>query len=35
MNPWRRRSVLLGLACAPLVRAQEEQTGGDPLGSMQ
>lgn len=30
-----RRGMLAGLAFAPLAWAQEDQTGGDPLGSMQ
>ncbi len=35
MKPLRRRSVLAGLAVAPLAWAQVDHTGGDPLGSMQ
>ena len=35
MKPLRRRSVLASLAVAPLAWAQEDHTGGDPLGSMQ
>lgn len=35
MRHLNRRSMLAGLAVAPLAWAQEDHTGGDPLGSMQ
>lgn len=35
MHHVNRRSVLAGLVFAPLAFAQDDQTGGDPLGSMQ
>lgn len=35
MHHVNRRSVLAGLVFAPVAFAQDDQTGGDPLGSMQ
>jgi len=35
MHHMNRRSVLAGLVFAPVAFAQDDQTGGDPLGSMQ
>lgn len=35
MHHMNRRSVLVGLVFAPVAFAQDDQTGGDPLGSMQ